>query len=160
MKKDFKAAKVDFVDAMLSFAAPASPPRRILDVGCGIGGTSRILAAKFPGAQVQGITLSPVQVVRATQLAADAGLDNVAFRVMDALALEFEEGSFDLVWVSGGKGRVLGVEEGASCGGACSSTAAAARQRCATCSARAPLQCTPTHRDQVPHALWIHLLLV
>ena len=111
MKKDFKAAKVDFVDAMLSFAAPASPPRRILDVGCGIGGTSRILAAKFPGAQVQGITLSPVQVVRATQLAADAGLDNVAFRVMDALALEFEEGSFDLVWVSGGRGRVLGVEE-------------------------------------------------
>ena len=60
---------------------------------------------------MQGITLSPVQVVRATQLAADAGLDNVAFRVMDALALEFEEGSFDLVWVSGGRGRVLGVEE-------------------------------------------------
>ena len=38
------------------------------------------------------------QVTRATQLAHAQGLENVTFRVMDALALEFEEGSFDLVW--------------------------------------------------------------
>lgn len=100
LNKDFKAAKVEFVDAMLAFAAPPRPPRRILDVGCGIGGTSRLLAAKFPDASVQGITLSPAQVVRATQLAAGAGLENVSFRVMDALNIEFEEGTFDLVWVS------------------------------------------------------------
>ena len=112
LKKDFKKAKIDFVDAMLSFAAPSRPPRRILDVGCGIGGTSRLLAAKFPEASVQGITLSSAQVMRATQLAAAQGLENVAFRVMDALNIEYEEGTFDLVWVScghgGGGGRVLG----------------------------------------------------
>lgn len=52
-KKDFKQAKFDFVDEMLRWSG-ASSPSRILDVGCGIGGTSRHLAAKFPSAQVQG----------------------------------------------------------------------------------------------------------
>ena len=52
-KKDFKQAKFDFVDEMLRWSG-ATSPSRVLDVGCGIGGTSRHLAAKFPGAQVQG----------------------------------------------------------------------------------------------------------
>ena len=52
-KKDFKRAKVDFVDEMLRWSG-AQAPARVLDVGCGIGGTSRHLAARFPDAQVQG----------------------------------------------------------------------------------------------------------
>ncbi|KAI7988000.1 Myosin-6 [Camellia lanceoleosa] len=35
-------------------------PKRIVDVGCGIGGSSRYLARKYE-AQCQGITLSPIQ---------------------------------------------------------------------------------------------------
>ncbi len=45
-----------------------------------------------------GITLSQKQVERGTQLAKDRGLTNVTFRVMDALAMEFKDDSFDLVW--------------------------------------------------------------
>ena len=45
-----------------------------------------------------GITLSPKQVERAGQLAAERGLGNVSFRVMNALAMEFSDDSFDLVW--------------------------------------------------------------
>lgn len=52
-KKDFKQAKFDFIDEMLAWSG-ASAPKRILDVGCGIGGTSRYLAKKFPQAQVEG----------------------------------------------------------------------------------------------------------
>lgn len=58
---------------MLKFSG-TKQPKRILDVGCGIGGTTRHLAAKFPDAEVIGITLSPQQVQRANQLAKDRGL--------------------------------------------------------------------------------------
>ena len=52
---------------------PAKRPKRIVDVGCGIGGSSRYLARKY-GAQCQGITLSPVQAGRASVLAKAEGL--------------------------------------------------------------------------------------
>lgn len=52
-KKNFKQAKLDFVDQMLDWSGARSPAS-VLDVGCGIGGTTRILARKFPDAQVKG----------------------------------------------------------------------------------------------------------
>eukprot|EP00892_Ulva_mutabilis_P004687 jgi/Ulvmu1/2590/UM014_0041.1 len=96
-KKDFKEAKYDFIDEMLKWSG-AEAPTTVLDVGCGFGGTSRRLAAKYPQATVQGITLSPEQVKRGTELAVERGLDNVNFQVMDALAMEWPDNSFDLVW--------------------------------------------------------------
>lgn len=54
-------------------AEPAKIPKKIVDVGCGIGGSSRYLARKY-GAKCQGITLSPVQAQRAQALAAAQGL--------------------------------------------------------------------------------------
>ncbi len=45
-----------------------------------------------------GISLSPKQVQRATDLAAEAKLGNVQFKVMDALKMDFPDNSFDLVW--------------------------------------------------------------
>lgn len=41
---------------------------------------------------------APSQVARGTALAAEAGLANVEFRVMDALAMEFPDNTFDFVW--------------------------------------------------------------
>jgi len=96
-KKDFKAAKFDFCDEMLKWAG-ATAPTRVLDVGCGFGGTSRHLAKKFRSASVEGITLSPAQVKRGTELAQEQGVDNVHFQVMDALKMDWPDDSFDLVW--------------------------------------------------------------
>lgn len=95
--KDFKAAKYDFSAEMLEWSG-AKSPKKILDVGCGIGGTSRYLAKRFPDAEILGITLSPEQVKRATGLAKEAGLNNVKFQVTNALNMTFKDDSFDLVW--------------------------------------------------------------
>jgi len=95
--KDFKAAKIDFTNEMIEYSG-AVAPKKVLDVGCGIGGSSRILAKTFPGAEVVGITLSPEQADRATALAKEAGLENVRFKVMNALEMTFPADTFDMVW--------------------------------------------------------------
>lgn len=100
-RADFKAAKLRFTQEMFRWSGCPSPlPKgaKVLDVGCGFGGSSRWLAATNPDAQVTGITLSPRQVERGTQLARERGLANVELRVMDALDMQFEDGTFDLVW--------------------------------------------------------------
>lgn len=79
---------------------PRTPltPQSILDVGCGIGGSTLYLASKYR-AVATGITLSPVQAKRAADRAAMAGLsEHVQFQVADALAMPFADNSFDLVW--------------------------------------------------------------
>ena len=45
-----------------------------------------------------GITLSKEQVRRGSQLAQERGLGNCSFQVMNALAMDFPDDSFDLVW--------------------------------------------------------------
>tara|TARA_Y100000991_G_scaffold42076_1_gene29668 strand:- start:124 stop:1050 length:927 start_codon:yes stop_codon:yes gene_type:complete len=94
---DFRKAKVQFVHELVMWSGLDKLPKgsRILDVGCGIGGSSRILARHY-GFNVTGITISPAQVKRARELTS-TGL-NCNFQVMDALDLKFEDGSFDAIW--------------------------------------------------------------
>jgi len=47
LKKDFIGAKYDFIDRMMAFAkldGQQFKPAKVLDVGCGIGGTTRYIA--------------------------------------------------------------------------------------------------------------------
>ena len=101
-KKDFIQAKYDFIDEMMNFGgidASVDAGAKVLDVGCGFGGTSRYLADKLgPKAEVTGITLSPNQVKRGTELAEERGLPNAKFQVMNALEMDFPDNSFDIVW--------------------------------------------------------------
>ena len=94
---DFRKAKVQFVHELVKWSGLDKLPKgsRVLDVGCGIGGSSRILA-KYYGFNVTGITISPAQVKRAKELTPYKL--NCNFQVMDALDLKFEDGSFDAVW--------------------------------------------------------------
>ena len=68
---------------------------RIIDIGCGIGGSSRILARDYDF-DVVGVTISSEQVKRASQLTPNEL--SCRFQVMDALNLKFQDGSFDGVW--------------------------------------------------------------
>ncbi|HLG83504.1 MAG TPA: methyltransferase domain-containing protein [Bradyrhizobium sp.] len=69
----------------------------VLDVGSGVGGPARYLAAAF-GCRVIGIDLSEPFVEAARYLTARTGQgDKVAFQAASALALPFDAGSFDAV---------------------------------------------------------------
>src|SRR3712207_2747501 len=70
--------------------------RRVLEFGCGPASHAIELAAA--GAHVTAIDISPVAIAKARGKARAAGVDGrMAFRVMDAEALEFGDASFDLV---------------------------------------------------------------
>ncbi len=96
-KKDRRQAQIDLIEELLKWGGVAQA-EEILDVGCGIGGSSLYLAQKF-NARAVGITLSPVQASRATQRAQEAGLAaEVQFQVADALDMPFADETFDFVW--------------------------------------------------------------
>ncbi|CAI5465789.1 unnamed protein product [Closterium sp. Yama58-4] len=99
---DHFAAQVEMIERVLAWATADDSegwkPRRAVDVGCGVGGSSRHIARKY-GAEVDAITLSPWQAAHGNKLCKDAGLgQQVRLQVADAMAQPFDEGTFDLVW--------------------------------------------------------------
>ena len=73
---------------------------RVIDLGCGIGGPARTLAAEF-GCSVTGIDLVEEYCQTATRLTELVGLSEcVTFRQGDALAIPFETHSFDVAWTA------------------------------------------------------------
>jgi tocopherol O-methyltransferase len=79
----------------LAGLAGLQPGSRVLDIGCGFGGTSLYLARHYQVA-ASGITISPVQVEMANRAAKQQNL-NAQFLLMDAEALQFSE-PFDQLW--------------------------------------------------------------
>ncbi len=80
-------------DHALDALAPRTG-QRILDVGCGIGGTARLMASRY-GCRVHGIDLTPEYVDIARTLTDRVGLgDDVNFDVASALAMPFEDATF------------------------------------------------------------------
>jgi tocopherol O-methyltransferase len=96
-RKNRRQAQVDMIEALLAWGEGprTGAVRRILDAGCGVGGSARHLADAL-GAEVDGLTLSPVQRDLAVELS--GGRDDVRFHVGDATDTGFEDGTFDLVW--------------------------------------------------------------
>src|SRR3954462_4994065 len=73
------------------------PPKgRVLDVGCGTGEITARLAATFPNASFIGIDVEEPHLARAHARSAEFG-ERVRFQVGDALALPFDNASFDYV---------------------------------------------------------------
>ena len=74
------------------------PGERVLDAGCGVGGSSLWLATER-GAEVVGITLAARQAAMARDNAMRRGVtDRVQFEVADFTATPFPDASFDVVW--------------------------------------------------------------
>jgi len=95
--KESKEEAAENLIELLVEKAGITAGARVLDVGCGVGGSSRWLARNL-GCRVSGVTISPVQVEMAQRLTAEAGIQpEPEFRVDDANALSVE-GPFDFIW--------------------------------------------------------------
>ena len=71
---------------------------RVLDAGCGVGG-SAIFLAKNRNCQVTGITLSEKQVLRGNENIIKSGVSNrVEILFMDYTSTTFQDNTFDVVW--------------------------------------------------------------
>lgn len=76
---------------------PDFKPKRILDIGCGMGHNVLPIAKAFPDAEVIGIDTGAPMLRYAHARAIDLGYTNVKFMQMDAAKTTFEDESFD--WV-------------------------------------------------------------
>jgi malonyl-CoA O-methyltransferase len=78
----------------------AEPPRSVLDLGTGTGRAARVVAKRFPQAEVVGVDLSPKMIKQARAVLPRELSSRVRFDVADASQLPFEDGAFDLVVLS------------------------------------------------------------
>jgi ubiquinone/menaquinone biosynthesis C-methylase UbiE len=82
----------------LAQRAQLQPGQRVLDVGCGLGGSARYLAAEHR-CVVTGVDLTEEYVEVARELSWLVGLqDRVNYHAASALELPFEDASFDVAW--------------------------------------------------------------
>lgn len=75
----------------------AKPPSKVLDLGTGTGKAARVVAKRFPEADVVGVDLAPEMVRQARDLLPTELAGRVSFEVADGASLPFPDGAFDLV---------------------------------------------------------------
>lgn len=85
-------------NAVLAELAAIGRNDRVLDAGCGMGGSAIYLADRF-GCRVTGITLSERQAASATRGAKRCGVGHLTtFQQMNYLRTAFADDAFDVVW--------------------------------------------------------------
>jgi len=72
---------------------------RVLEIGCGVGAQTVLLARRSPGAQFTSVDVSPLSVQAAEAAVRRAGFKNVAFQTADLFKLPYAPASFDHVFV-------------------------------------------------------------
>jgi ubiquinone/menaquinone biosynthesis C-methylase UbiE len=74
------------------------PGTRLLEVGTGVGAVLAVLGQEFPGLELTGVDIEPKQLEYARGHLERAGVE-AALVEADALSLQFEDESFDHVWM-------------------------------------------------------------
>jgi ubiquinone/menaquinone biosynthesis C-methylase UbiE len=77
--------------AIIAALDATGAPSRALDVGTGTGAVARLIAERWPAAEVTGVDVSPGMIAEARRLGGQR------YDVGDAFALPYDDGAFDLV---------------------------------------------------------------
>ncbi|MBE1590497.1 geranyl diphosphate 2-C-methyltransferase [Nonomuraea angiospora] len=85
-------------DLLISQLGALRPEHRVMDAGCGRGGSSLLVNRRY-GCQVDGVSISESQVAFANEQAEKRGVsDKVRFHFRNMLDTGFEPGSFQAIW--------------------------------------------------------------
>jgi SAM-dependent methyltransferase len=71
-----------------------SPPGRVLDLGTGTGAVARLVAERFPEAEIVGADMATQMIEEARRV---TNSPRITYQVADAQKLPFADGAFDLV---------------------------------------------------------------
>ncbi len=93
---DFAAAAERLTQHMCDIAG-VHDGQRLLDVGCGLGGTIDSINQRFNGMSLTGLNIDPRQIVRAKSRVHAREGNTIDFVVGDACELPFPDASFDVV---------------------------------------------------------------
>lgn len=86
-------------------------PKKILDAGCGVGGTSICLGKKHPNVQFIGITITPGQVKLGNRYIKQRKVKNVKINLGDFNKTEFPSNYFDGVFAIESVGYTENIED-------------------------------------------------
>ncbi|HAP61260.1 MAG TPA: SAM-dependent methyltransferase [Cytophagales bacterium] len=75
------------------------PGTRVLEVGCGVGAQTRIIALQNPEVEFVAVDVSEKSLAQAEATIQELGISNVTFQPADVLDLPFEDGAFDHVFI-------------------------------------------------------------
>ena len=87
----------DYLQRIILPLLNLKPDARVLDVGCGTGSLTFVLARLVPNIHIIGVDITPKLVDAARERATEFGLTNVEFHESDALQLPFANAEFDAV---------------------------------------------------------------
>ncbi|SPQ26501.1 2bf7d858-b451-49b1-99a6-5d1f57f3ce64 [Thermothielavioides terrestris] len=90
----FRDARNRPVQDLITFLGPDYSPKRIVDLGCGPGNSTELLAARYPSAHISGVDSSPAMVAKAR-----ATLPSIAFSEADLRTYTPEPGT-DLLFAN------------------------------------------------------------
>jgi cyclopropane fatty-acyl-phospholipid synthase-like methyltransferase len=86
------------MNRVLATKAALHSSDRVLDAGCGVGGSAIWLAREL-GARVVGVNVVPSEIDRGRRYARQRNVaDRVTFELQDMTRTAFPDGSFDVVW--------------------------------------------------------------
>jgi ubiquinone/menaquinone biosynthesis C-methylase UbiE len=91
--------QADTLDELLHYDSIFPAKSKVLEAGCGVGAQTKIIAAKNPSCHFTSIDISELSLLQAGKLIQSLHLKNVEFRTGDIFNLDFQDESFDHIFV-------------------------------------------------------------